>query len=112
MPVLVEVNSGREASKSGVLPEEVDDFVQRLSDLPNIRVQGLMTMGPRFGDPEKARPYFRATTDAFERINKMCLQGVDMNILSMGMSNSFQVALDEGANLIRIGTAIFGNRVE
>jgi pyridoxal phosphate enzyme (YggS family) len=110
MPVLVEINSGREISKTGVLPEEVDDFVQRLEELENIRVQGLMTMGPRFGDPEKARPYFRATKAAFDRLVKSNLQSVSMSFLSMGMSNSYQVALEEGANLIRIGTAIFGSR--
>jgi len=110
MPVLVEVNIGREASKTGVLPEEVDDLVRRLSDLKHIRVQGLMTMGPRFGDPEDARPYFQATKEAFDRLAKANLPNVEMRTLSMGMSNSYQVALEEGANMVRLGTHLFGER--
>jgi len=110
MPVLVEVNIGREASKTGVLPEEVDDLVRRVSDLQHIRVQGLMTMGPRFGDPEDARPYFRATKEAFDRLAKANLSNVEMRYLSMGMSNSYQVALEEGANMVRLGTVLFGER--
>jgi pyridoxal phosphate enzyme (YggS family) len=110
MPVLVEVNIGREASKTGVLPEKVDDLVRRLSDLQHIRVQGLMTMGPRFGDPEDARPYFRATKEAFDRLAKANLPNVEMRTLSMGMSNSYQVALEEGANMVRLGTVLFGER--
>jgi pyridoxal phosphate enzyme (YggS family) len=110
MPVLVEVNIGREASKTGVLPEEVDDLVRRLGDLKHIRVQGLMTMGPRFGDPEDARPYFRATKEAFDRLAKANRPNVEMRTLSMGMSNSYQVALEEGANMVRLGTHLFGER--
>jgi pyridoxal phosphate enzyme (YggS family) len=110
MPVLVEVNIGREASKTGLLPEEVDDLVRRVSDLQHIRVQGLMTMGPRFGDPEDARPYFRATKEAFDRLAKANLPNVEMRYLSMGMSNSYQVALEEGANMVRLGTVLFGER--
>jgi pyridoxal phosphate enzyme (YggS family) len=110
MPVLVEVNIGREASKTGLLPEEVDDLVRRVSDLQHIRVQGLMTMGPRFGDPQDARPYFRATKEAFDRLAKANLPNVEMRTLSMGMSNSYQVALEEGANMVRLGTVLFGER--
>jgi hypothetical protein len=110
MPVLVEINIGREASKTGVLPEGVDDLVRRVSGLQHIRVQGLMTMGPRFGDPEDARPYFRATKEAFDRLAKANLPNVEMRYLSMGMSNSYQVALEEGANMVRLGTVLFGER--
>ena len=109
MPVLVEINSGRELSKTGVMPEDVDDLVQRLSELQHIRVQGLMTMGPSFGDPENSRPYFRETRRAFERLSALNLPNVSMLTLSMGMSNSYHVAIEEGANLIRIGTALFGS---
>jgi len=112
MPVLVEINSGREASKTGVLPENVDGLMQRLSELQHICVQGLMTMGPRFGDPEEARPYFRATRVAFERLAAWNLANVTMRYLSMGMSNSYHVAIEEGANVVRIGTKIFGHRAE
>lgn len=107
MPVLVEINSGWEASKTGVLPKDVDDLVQRLSELEHIRVQGLMTMGPRFGDPGEARPYFRATREAFERLSARNLSHVTMRYLSMGMSNSFRVAIEEGANVVRIGSRVF-----
>ncbi len=108
MPVLVEVNSGREANKTGVLPEDVDELVGQFGKLPHIRVQGLMTMGPRFGDPEEARPYFRATRAAFERLVRTPRPNVEMRYLSMGMSNSYVVAIEEGANLVRIGTLLFG----
>jgi pyridoxal phosphate enzyme (YggS family) len=108
MPVLVEVNSGREANKTGVLPEEVDDLVGQLAQLPHIRVQGLMTMGPRFGEPEDSRPYFRVTRAAFERLARAPIPNVEMRYLSMGMSNSYRVAIEEGANLVRIGTLLFG----
>ena len=110
MPVLVEINIGREASKTGVLPEEVDDLVRRVSDLQHIRVQGLMTMGPRFGNPEDARPYFQATKEAFDRLARANLPNIEMRYLSMGMSNSYQVALEEGANMVRLGTVLFGER--
>jgi len=112
MPLLVEINSGREDSKNGVLPKEVDDLVAALSGMEHILVQGLMTMGPAFGDPEDARPYFRATREAFERLSTLDLPNVRMRYLSMGMSNSYRVALEEGANVVRIGTGIFGPRPE
>lgn len=112
MPVLIEINSGREARKTGVLPEKLDDLVDAVAGLEHVDIQGLMTMGPRFGDPEKARPYFRATRDAFERLSGLGLPGVMMRILSMGMSNSYLVAIEEGANMVRIGSKLFGVRVE
>jgi len=112
MPVLVEINSGREASKTGVLPEDADGLVRHLSELPHIHVQGLMTMGPRFGDPKEARPYFQATRAAFERLAALNLPNMTMHYLSMGMSNSYRVAIEEGANVVRIGTEIFGGRPE
>jgi pyridoxal phosphate enzyme (YggS family) len=108
MPVLIEVNSGREANKTGVLPEEADALVGQLAQLPHIRVQGLMTMGPRFGDPQDARPYFQATRAAFERLAGAPVPNVEMRYLSMGMSNSYRVAIEEGANVVRIGTLLFG----
>jgi pyridoxal phosphate enzyme (YggS family) len=86
MPVLVEINSGRETSKTGVLPENVDGLVSQMSELKYIRVEGLMTMGPRFGDPEDSRPYFQATRQAFERLAAKGLPNVTMQYLSMGMS--------------------------
>lgn len=110
MPVLVEVNSGRESNKTGVLPDEVDALVERISALEHIRVEGLMTMGPRFGDPEDSRPYFIATRKAFERLAFRDLPNVTMQYLSMGMSNSYRIAIEEGANIIRVGSKLFGQR--
>jgi len=110
IPVLIEVNSGREPNKTGVLPENVDALVEKISGLEYIKVKGLMTMGPRFGDPEKSRPYFKATREAFERIAAKNLSNVNMEYLSMGMSNSYLIAIEEGANMIRIGTKLFGER--
>lgn len=110
MPVLVEVNSGREGSKSGVLPEAVESLVRAMSELEHVPVYGLMTMGPRFGDPERARPFFRETRRVYDRLAGLNLRHAPMRILSMGMSNSYRVAIEEGANLVRIGTLIFGPR--
>lgn len=110
MPVLIEVNSGREPQKFGVWPEKVIDLAREVCRLPHLSLQGLMTMGPLAGDPEEARPYFQETRRLFEAVKKLGLPGCEMRYLSMGMSNSYQVAVEEGANLIRIGTRIFGPR--
>jgi hypothetical protein len=110
MPVLIEVNSGREPQKSGVLPEDAEQLVRETSVLRNVKVMGLMTMGPRFGNPEESRPYFAEARRVFERIKALRLPNVDMKYLSMGMTNSYEVAIQEGANIIRIGTKIFGER--
>jgi len=111
MPVLVEVNSGREPQKSGVLPEDTEKLIREISGLRNVKVMGLMTMGPRFGNPEDSRPYFAETRRIFEKLKGLKLPDVEMKYLSMGMTNSYKVALEEGANIIRIGTKIFGERV-
>ncbi len=110
MPVLIEINSGREEQKSGVFPEDAEQLVREVSNLRNIKVMGLMTMGPRFGDPEEARPYFVETRKIFERIKGFDLPNVEMKYLSMGMTNSYKIAIEEGANIVRIGTKIFGER--
>ncbi len=110
MPVLVEINSGREEQKSGVFPEKTEQLVRDISGLNNIRVMGLMTMGPRFGNPEDSRPYFVETKKIFERIKKLNLPNIQMRYLSMGMTNSYKSALEEGANIVRIGSKIFGER--
>lgn len=110
MPILIEINSGREPQKFGILPEEAEDFILEISTLPHIKIQGLMTMGPFAGDPEEARPYFVETKRLFDRLKKRKPPGVEMKYLSMGMTNSYKVAIEEGANLVRIGTRIFGPR--
>lgn len=110
MPILIEINSGREEQKSGILPENAERLIKDISALKNIRVEGLMTMGPRFGDPEDSRPFFAETRRIFDEIKGLHLTNVDMKYLSMGMTNSYKVALQEGANIIRIGSRIFGDR--
>jgi pyridoxal phosphate enzyme (YggS family) len=110
MPVLIEINSGRERQKSGVLPEKAEPLIKEISVLPHIRVMGLMTMGPRFGDPEASRPYFVATKRLFDHIKRLNLPDFEMRYLSMGMSNSYKVAIEEGANMVRLGSMIFGER--
>jgi PLP dependent protein len=110
LPVLLEVNCGREPAKSGLLAEEVESALVEVSTLPYLRVAGLMTMGPALSDPEELRPYFRETRRLFERLRRRQLPGVEMTHLSMGMSDSFRIAIDEGANMVRLGRAIFGER--
>ena len=110
MPVLIEINSGEENQKSGVTPKDAVALIKDISSLTFVKIMGLMTMGPRFGDPEESRPYFRKTREIFERIKELNFPNVEMRYLSMGMTNSYQVAIQEGANLVRIGTKIFGER--
>lgn len=110
MPVLIEVNSGREPQKSGVFPDDVEPLIRQISTFKNIKVTGLMTMGPRFGNPEDSRPYFVQTRKIFERIRELNLPNVETKYLSMGMTNSYRVAIEEGANIVRIGSKIFGER--
>ena len=110
MPVLIEINSGKESNKTDVLPKNVDKLIMQINDLPNLRVKGLMTMGPRFGSPEDARPFFKATKIAFDRLSKAGIPNIEMRYLSMGMSNSYKIAIEEGANIVRIGTKLFGER--
>ncbi len=110
IPVLLEINSGEESQKAGVMPEGVIPLIKDISRLENIRIMGLMTMGPFAGDPEEARPYFKKTREIFEEIKEMKLPGIEMKYLSMGMSNSYRIAIEEGANMVRIGTRLFGER--
>jgi len=112
MPILIEINSGKESNKTGILPENVDELILKISNLQNIRLQGLMTMGPRFGNPEDARTYFKATRKTFDRLKKLDIPNMEMKYLSMGMSNSYKIAIEEGANIIRVGTKLFGGRKE
>jgi len=110
MEILVEVNSGREPQKAGVFPEAAEPLVRALAEMPNLRVLGLMTMGPFEGDPEDSRPYFKETKKIWDALRTNAVAGAEMRYLSMGMTNSWRVAVEEGANMIRIGTAIFGAR--
>lgn len=110
MDVLVEVNSGSETSKNGVEPERVTEFIREISTLEGIRVRGLMTMGPAGLEGTELRPYFRLTSELFRELKKLDIPGVEMLHLSMGMSDSYQCAIQEGATMVRIGTALFGQR--
>ena len=107
---LVEVNIGKEDSKSGIFEEDVLDFIREVSKRDNVLVNGLMTVAPYCEDAEDTRIYFKKMKSLFDEISKLKLKNVDMKILSMGMSNDFMVAIEEGSNLIRIGTSIFGAR--
>ena len=111
LPVLIEVNSGREENKTGLLPENVLELAEWLGACGSLRLSGLMTMGPLEGDPELSRPYFKETRRLYDEIDRLQLPDVEMQVLSMGMSNSYHVAIEEGANLIRLGTIIFGPRL-
>ncbi len=107
---LIEINSGREPQKFGVFPERAEALVREVAGLANVRILGLMTMGPFEGDPENARPYFRETKKTFDALAALGIPGIAMTILSMGMTNSYRVAIEEGATMVRIGTKIFGPR--
>jgi pyridoxal phosphate enzyme (YggS family) len=109
-PVYIEINSGREPQKSGVMPEDVEELIRQISHLENVKIEGLMTMGPRFGNPEDARPFFKETKKLFDYIKGLDLPNVKMEMLSMGMSNAYKVAIEEGSTMIRPGSIVFGER--
>jgi hypothetical protein len=107
---LVEVNLSGETSKFGIASEAVMDLVRHVALLKHISIEGLMTMPPYFDEPEKARPYFIRLRELRDRIREEGIEGVRMDELSMGMSGDFEVAIEEGATMVRVGTAIFGER--
>lgn len=108
--VLVEVNTSGEETKYGILADATIDFLKKVSNFGNIQVQGLMTIAPIVSDPEKIRPYFKKLKDLSEQIKQLNLPNIEMKYLSMGMTDDFEVAIQEGSNLVRIGRAIFGQR--
>ncbi len=108
--VLVQVNVSGEKSKFGIGTQDVMDFIKKLSTYSNLRVRGLMTMAPYVEQPEDIRYVFRGLREIFIDINNQNVDNICMDCLSMGMSNDFEVAIEEGANMVRIGTAIFGRR--
>ncbi|MGE5551323.1 MAG: YggS family pyridoxal phosphate-dependent enzyme [Bacteroidota bacterium] len=110
IPVLIQVNASYEASKHGLDPGETMSFVRRIMALEALSLHGLMTMAPVVSDPGEARPVFRMVHDLFRRVRQELPIGDTWRFLSMGMSQDFEVAIEEGANLVRIGTAIFGQR--
>ena len=110
MPVLIQVNVGKEASKSGVAEEEVVEFSGRVSAFAHLEVRGLMAIPPYTEDPEDSRPHFARLRELAQRIEGQRLTGISMKELSMGMSHDYPIAIEEGATLVRVGTAIFGAR--
>ena len=108
--ILIQVNISREETKSGVAESNAVELITQISLLKNIRVKGLMTMPPFFDAPEQARPFFRQLARLRDRIVDRSIPGVSMEELSMGMTGDFEVAIEEGATLVRVGTAIFGAR--
>jgi len=108
--VLVQVNISGEESKSGVSPEDVGVMLKGMAKCKVLSVVGLMTLPPRFDDPEDSRPFFRALQELARSIEKVGIDGVSMRELSMGMSGDYEVAIEEGATLVRIGNAIFERR--
>ena len=106
IPILIEVNSAKEEQKSGVFPEDTERFLYEISEFKNIKISGLMTMGPVSEDPEQLRPYFRATKALFDKLDSLYGFGEGAT-LSMGMSDSYRVAIEEGSTLIRVGRKLF-----
>ncbi len=113
MPVYIQVNIGREEQKGGVRPEEAEALVRKVLEFPHLDFMGLMAMPPYFQDPEKSRPYFRKLRLLAEDLAKKGLKGKSDKLgLSMGMSGDYEVAIEEGSTLVRVGTALFGEREE
>jgi len=106
--VLVEVNISGEKTKYGIKPEEVIPFLKEISEFPRVWVRGLMTIAPIVEDKEKARPYFRKLRELSKEIKSKNIKNVKMDYLSMGMTEDFEIAIEEGANVVRIGRGIFG----
>lgn len=108
MDVLVEVNVSGEESKYGIKPEEVKPFIKNISEFLRIKVRGLMTIAPIVKDKEEVRPYFRKLRELSKEIKSKNIENVKMDYLSMGMTKDFEIAIEEGANMVRIGRGIFG----
>lgn len=111
LSILIQINLGRERQKSGVSPEDVEQLLRKITQTTNLRVLGLMTMPPFFDLPEQSRPYFRELKKLSLQLAAMDLFADNTNVaLSMGMSNDYPIAIEEGATIVRVGTALFGSR--
>ncbi len=108
--ILIEVNVSGEESKSGVAADQAAGLVRETAELPNLKIMGLMTMAPWFDNQEEARPYFRRLRELRDALVNANIPGIEMKELSMGMSGDYEVAVEEGATIVRIGTRIFGAR--
>jgi hypothetical protein len=111
MPVLIEINIAKEPQKSGIFPQRLEELIEKIIHFKNLKLVGLMTMGPLLDDPQKIRPFFKKTKEIFDKIKNLYQDKLDFKYLSMGMSDTYKVAIQEGANIVRIGTAIFGPRI-
>ena len=109
-PILIQVNISAEQTKSGVAPEELAELVEGIASLPNVVIRGLMTMPPFFDDPEGARPYFKALRELRDSLSEKVQAPHSLKELSMGMTGDFEPAIEEGATIVRVGTALFGAR--
>ncbi len=110
LPVFLEVNSAREPQKAGLYPEDVETALRRIAPLSHLRVTGLMTMGPLTGAPEDSRPYFAETRRLYDHIRQLAIPGISLETLSMGMSDTYLIAIEEGSTMVRLGTRLFGPR--
>lgn len=110
IPALIEINIGDEESKFGVRPDEAKELCKEISELDSIHIEGLMTVAPAADDPEEVRRYFRKMHELFLDIKSENIDNVEMKILSMGMTNDYKVAIEEGSTMVRVGTGIFGAR--
>ena len=108
--ILLQVNLAREDSKSGLYKEELLEVFQEVDSLPGLRIRGLMCMAPNYEDVEKCRPLFREMYGIYQKVRDMDWQKAQVDCLSMGMSHDYEIAVEEGANIVRVGTAIFGPR--
>jgi pyridoxal phosphate enzyme (YggS family) len=106
--ILLQVKTSPEATKFGVKPEETIELIKEIAKLKNVKIRGLMTIGPAVDNPEKARPYFRVLRELKDKINDLRFTSCELRILSMGMSDDFEIAIEEGATMIRLGRVIFG----
>ncbi|MGI5949330.1 YggS family pyridoxal phosphate-dependent enzyme [Peptoniphilus sp.] len=107
---LVQINIGNEETKSGIRYEETEEFISKLEDFQNIHIKGLMAIAPNTSDEDLIRKCFEKMNNKFEDIGSKDYKNVEMKYLSMGMSNDFKIAIEEGSNMVRIGSKIFGNR--
>jgi len=108
--ILIQLNLGAESSKSGAGEAELEQLLRQVAELPNLRIRGLMALPPYLDDPEEVRPYFRRLKQLTEIMKARQIPGIELQELSMGMSHDFEVAIEEGATLVRVGSAIFGTR--
>lgn len=110
LPILIQVKTSEEDTKSGVEPDRVSELVEQLASLSSLSIQGLMTIPAYTPDPEDARPSFQLLRALQDRVTNLHIPGVDLRYLSMGMTHDFEIAIQEGANMVRVGTALFGAR--